>query len=111
MMPIRDPVKQAEASKRWYEANKATVAAKKNRKRERLKQMIREAKAVPCADCGETYPHYVMDFDHLGEKDVIVSRLVAHGSVRKLEEEIAKCEVVCSNCHRERTHQRGYHGM
>lgn len=26
--------------------------------------------------------------------------------VNKLKEEIAKCDLVCSNCHRDRTHRR-----
>jgi hypothetical protein len=49
-----------------------------------------------------------MDFDHVrGEKVANVSVLVAGGaSRRRVLAEIAKCEVVCANCHRERTHGR-----
>jgi hypothetical protein len=67
-----------------------------------------EAKNRPCADCGRSYPPYVMDFDHVrGEKVANVSVLVAGGaSRRRVLAEIAKCEVVCANCHRERTHGR-----
>ena len=45
-----------------------------------------------------------MDFDH-GQSEKIddVARLVMGGSETKLLAEIAKCEVVCANCHRERT--------
>ena len=45
--------------------------------------------------------------DHVGDdKSFNVSRMSRLGSKRKIDEEIAKCEVVCSNCHRERTQQQ-----
>ncbi len=34
------------------------------RLREETRVIVREAKSVPCADCGVKYPYYVMDFDH-----------------------------------------------
>lgn len=66
-----------------------------------------EAKSVPCMDCGIKYPTYVMDFDHRpGEKKVKnVSSMIAL-TLKEMIEEIKKCDVVCSNCHRERTQQR-----
>jgi hypothetical protein len=64
---------------------------------------------TPCKDCGCLYPPYVMDFDHLFAETKLfsVSQMANRGfSYEKIFEEIAKCELVCSNCHRERTHQR-----
>lgn len=60
-------------------------------------------------DCGVSYPYYVMDFDHRDPttKESIVNRLVGCGSWKRLRAEVDKCDVVCSNCHRERTHSRG----
>lgn len=65
-------------------------------------------KSVPCTDCGVQYPPYIMDFDHVnGDKLMEVSRLLRRRvSLDVLKAEVAKCEVVCSNCHRERTYQR-----
>jgi hypothetical protein len=65
-------------------------------------------KAVPCADCGLSYPPFVMDFDHVkGEKTKDISNLVQEGaSLAALMAEIDKCEVVCANCHRIRTYKR-----
>lgn len=62
----------------------------------------------PCVDCGETHL-VVLDFDHVrGSKTAGLSSLVAAGSsLRPIAEEIAKCEVVCANCHRRRTYKRG----
>lgn len=69
--------------------------------------MITELKSKPCTDCGFSYPEYVMDFDHvLGEKVANISKLRGSKKWRLLVEELSKCELVCSNCHRERTHQR-----
>jgi lysyl-tRNA synthetase class I len=71
-----------------------------------LAQYLRDLKTkTPCVDCGINYPYYVMDFDHVrGQKHANVMELVSTLSKKKIDEEIAKCEIVCSNCHRIRTH-------
>ena len=67
---------------------------------------IREQKAHPCTDCGKQYPPYVMDFDHIrGDKTNDVAYFPLF-SFARIAEEIAKCEVVCANCHRIRTERR-----
>ena len=66
--------------------------------------MVIEAKAKPCMDCGQVFPAYVMDFDHRDGKKSEISVLVNALSVRRLVAEIAKCDVVCANCHRTRTY-------
>lgn len=73
-----------------------------------LAQYIRDLKEKsPCRDCGKFYPYYVMDFDHVrGQKHKNVMELIPTLSKKKIDEEIAKCEIVCSNCHRIRTHMR-----
>jgi hypothetical protein len=73
-----------------------------------LAQYLRDLKTkTPCVDCGINYPYYVMDFDHVrGVKHANVMELVSTLSKKRIDEEIAKCEIVCSNCHRIRTHMR-----
>lgn len=94
----------------YYERNKTTEIASAQRNREayraRNTAIVVEAKSVPCTDCGVQYPPYVMQFDHTGtDKVANVSRLVnVPVSESVLRAEIAKCEVVCANCHAERTH-------
>jgi len=52
-----------------------------------------------------------MDFDHVhGEKDGDISQLRWRVGAARLEAEIAKCEVVCANCHRERSYGPGGRG-
>jgi len=58
-----------------------------------------------CADCGYNKHPNSLDFDHLDDKKFNIGTSIS----RKLEtilEEIEKCEVVCSNCHRIRTATR-----
>lgn len=47
-----------------------------------------------------------MQFDHLGDDKVAAVGQLLDGSLDKLLEEIAKCEVVCANCHVLRTAKR-----
>ena len=90
--------------------NKALFAPYLKKQRDRVVAIVNEAKSKPCADCGVQYPSYVMDLDHLEAKDERFAGVcqMAHEckSGWQVSKEIEKCEVVCSNCHRERTHQR-----
>lgn len=59
----------------------------------------------PCMDCGETDP-LVLDFDHIDPKTKVnnISKLInSNHTIEILIDEIAKCEVRCSNCHRRKT--------
>ncbi len=72
-------------------------------------EFINRLKMSPCIDCGKTFNPWVMEFDHRNkaEKTACVSEVLRYGSQASLEVEIAKCDIVCANCHRERTHKRG----
>ncbi len=59
----------------------------------------------PCADCGESDP-VVLEFDHLRDKSFEIATALVDRSWDRILEEIAKCEVVCANCHRRRTVRR-----
>lgn len=72
----------------------------------RIQKTIREAKSKPCTDCGVQYPTWVMQFDHVPERGRKLFGLSNARCIEKVPEEIAKCDVVCANCHAERTHQR-----
>jgi hypothetical protein len=90
-----------------YQRHKDVYLRRNSRYRRRNSEIIRESKCKPCADCGIQYPYYVMDFDHRqGEIKVINLGNARRLTRPKILEEIAKCDVVCSNCHRERTYQR-----
>lgn len=89
--------------------NQRSKATKRQRDRRRtisdyLKKLKQESL---CADCGEDYPYWVMDFDHLENKEFSLSAYRRTGKTfEEVKKEIVKCEIVCSNCHRTRTHTR-----
>ena len=59
-----------------------------------------------CFDCGINN-HIILDFDHIRDKKYNISRMIHDGfSWKSIKKEIEKCEVVCANCHRIRTHNR-----
>lgn len=85
---------------------KERLVARNNLERKGIRALTREARNRPCMDCGESYPYYVMDFDHRdpSTKEYTIANMVNCGNIEKVKAEIAKCDVVCSNCHRIRTH-------
>lgn len=58
-----------------------------------------------CAICGEDDP-LVLEFDHLFGKTADISTLIRSTcSWKKLKREMAKCQILCSNCHKRKTHR------
>jgi hypothetical protein len=97
-------------SKEHYKRNKRQYNQRrcKNAKarREQHRKRINDIKNnQPCADCGVSYPHYVMEFDHLRDKVANISDMPGKFRWSEIENEIDKCELVCANCHRKRTHR------
>jgi hypothetical protein len=111
-MTHKDPEARAAYRKQYRAANPDVRTwddrrATQGLRRDQRRAIIREAKDRPCVDCGQSYPWYVMDFDHVrGQKLANISAAAFSWSVPKLLEEMAKCDVVCSNCHRVRTFER-----
>jgi hypothetical protein len=77
--------------------------------KQRCVDLLRQTKeAKPCHDCGMYFPYYVLHFDHrpgtvkLGD----CARIALSGAYQMLIVEMAKCDIVCANCHAIRTHNR-----
>jgi hypothetical protein len=107
-MPSKDPEKRREAVRRWYQKNKAKQIASVRERSKRIRESVYEYKrSKPCMDCNVQYPHYVMEFDHVrGEKIANVADMINRNTTLRVWEEIEKCDLVCANCHRLRTHAR-----
>jgi hypothetical protein len=75
--------------------------------KQQFKKRLSEIKEESgCVDCGVSN-HIILDFDHLHDKKYNISRMIHDGfSWAAIKKEIEKCEVVCANCHRIRTHNR-----
>ena len=110
-MPFNDPIKQRAASRRHYAKHRDKVIASAKEYSAKARVRIRafittHLKTNPCVDCGET-DAIVLEFDHVLGKDFNISDAARKGvSMKKLKDEIAKCEVRCSNCHRRKTYER-----
>lgn len=105
-MPKREYTEGQRASKRrYYLEHKKDYFRRNKLKRERMRQWLKEQKDRPCMDCGKKYHPYVMDFDHRDRADQEYQphQLIKRMSWSRMKAEIAKCDVVCSNCHRIRT--------
>lgn len=64
----------------------------------------------PCTDCKQIFPWYVMEFDHIADNKYKKIAQISNQSLEKVLDEMAKCELVCVNCHRIRTYKRN-HGL
>lgn len=106
-MAYKNAADQKAASKRHYYANKQKYLDRNKKYRAEIKRYVQTIKeSTPCADCNKRYPYYVMDFDHLRDKEFDVNHLSNTGRIGALKKEITKCDIVCANCHRKRTHER-----
>ena len=92
-----------------YQRNKARRQAENKRGQAEFVAWYTELKAgKPCADCGVGFHPVAMHWDHLpGQaKTADLSFLARRGNRERVLEEIAKCELVCANCHAIRTYER-----
>jgi hypothetical protein len=72
-----------------------------------FRDAIWSAKAAPCFDCDVRYPPYVMQFDHREPAEKEFGIATANRTrLDRVRAEMAKCDVVCANCHAERTWKR-----
>ena len=78
----------------------------KNRRRLIFNEKIALLKSKPCFDCARVFSSEAMEFDHVrGEKITEISHM--HDAPwSKVLAEIAKCDLICSCCHRKRTKER-----
>lgn len=98
---------RAASSRNYYENKEVYIEKSAARKKRIYLTVIVPAKDKPCADCSGAFPLVCMDFDHVrGEKLFTISSSYVNVSMAVLLEEIAKCDVVCANCHRIRTSKR-----
>ena len=106
-----DKTKQQLASRKHYESNKAAVKARAythtKETRGKIRQWLLEyLRSHPCVDCGETDP-VILEFDHVrGKKEFNIGAASSKAiSLRRVIEEVSKCDVRCANCHRKKTYR------
>lgn len=103
IVPIRD---QRQTNASYYRRNRSRELWRVRVRQTGTIEMLRELRRVPCSDCGGTFEPYQMDFAHR-DQGTKAFNLTSGGamlmSTRKLLDEVAKCDVMCANCHRVRT--------
>jgi hypothetical protein len=72
----------------------------KRARRSVIKSVCVAAFGGHCSQCKEQVPDAAFDFHHLRGKDQAISKAIDNGSVAQLAEELAKCALLCANCHR-----------
>mgnify|MGYP003572159057 CR=1 FL=1 len=96
-------------NQKYYAQNREKVQAVNQEARRRIREYVWGLKEQgSCVDCGVSNP-IVLEFDHLPghEKKGHIASLVSSGYGKAtIDAEIAKCELVCANCHKVRTHER-----
>jgi transcription elongation factor Elf1 len=93
---------QTQAQKDWYTRNSETKRLKSKQYREEVASWFQELKkTMKCHVCGENHIA-CLDFHHKDptKKDFNISQIIYRVSKETLLEEIAKCDILCANCHR-----------
>lgn len=98
----------------YYARNRDAEIARVITRQQSTLAWLRELRQVPCMDCGRVFPPHVMDFDHRDPKTKSFGLASSHALLRsrgQLLAEIAKCDIVCANCHAIRTAAAYEHGL
>lgn len=79
-----------------------TLERQSKRRQKNKEWVINLKKTLKCINCSESR-WWVLDFHHRNpnDKEGSVSRLVRDSSKKKTKKEIDKCDILCSNCHRD----------
>lgn len=108
-MPIRDNDETRKAyyreyNKGWYQRHRERLLEKRRQHNEELRQWLRRYKSrLRCAECSESHPACIQ-FHHRDreEKSFTIGQIIGRRryiSLKKLEKEISKCDILCGNCH------------
>lgn len=101
-MPFKDQEKRKVYRRKWYSLNKASEKIHVFRRKKRIKEWFFNYKNnLICTKCGLSHPA-IIDFHHnTGKKENNISKMIADGySIERIQKELEKCIVLCSNCHR-----------
>ena len=93
---------QVAYNRQWNKDNRDKRLQHERTHRQNKREWLKELKhKLFCIKCGKNHIA-CLDFHHKNpvEKDMGIAKMLYRWSKKKIEEEIAKCDVLCSNCHR-----------
>jgi len=81
--------------------DRAKAACKRNKANKMA--LVEEYKRSGCVVCGYNKCSQALDLHHIdpSTKEDSIANLVCGSGIKKLEEELKKCIILCANCHRE----------
>ena len=93
----------AKKDSRTYSERREYLISAVRKRRQKIRQMAIAAKGGKCEICGYNKCNEALEFHHLDEsdKDFGLSEKGYARSWKKVEKELLKCSLLCSNCHRE----------
>lgn len=93
----------------YYKERRGARAKVENQKNQDRKDYFVEMFGRICFDCKVSYPNYIFDFHHIdpSEKDIKISSIRSLKDHR-IKSELAKCVMLCSNCHRTRHYEESH---
>lgn len=84
---------------RRLKCNDCYRETKNKLKKEKRAWLVEEKKKMSCADCG-CNDHRVLQFHHPNDdKEGNVGDMISRYSLDNVKKEMAKCEILCANCH------------
>jgi hypothetical protein len=102
--------RMAEYMRSYRKRNRHKCTMQRRARVNKRREFIGRLKDNPCTDCGIKYKPWQMDFDHIDPRQKVFNiGTNVLGSLLSIKNEIEKCELVCANCHRQRTHEREAH--
>jgi hypothetical protein len=100
-MPYANKKQQSEAQQQHYRDNREKYRHSQLKHYYRNKRYADELKSQSCCkQCGESHLA-CLEFHHRNpdEKDREITKAVSDFGFERLKREIAKCDIVCANCH------------
>lgn len=109
-MGYKNKEEQNACQRRWYRRNKKQVRQIHIGQNERRRAWYEKfKKTLKCSRCPENHPA-CLDFHHRDPKakEVTIASTLGNGwSIARILKEIAKCDLLCANCHRKLHHECG----
>lgn len=97
-------------SSEWYQKNKEKTLAKNKRNSQKILEWLQNYKAEHgCHECGYNEHSCALDFHHVDESKKDFALNLAQRKrygMERIRKEVAKCIVLCANCHRVHHHKK-----
>lgn len=104
-MPFKSIEKRRKYRREWYSKNKKSEKEHVRKRKLKLRNWFKEYKqGLNCSKCGENHVATIEFHHNSAGKEMEISKMVSEGySVKRITQELKKCIVLCSNCHK-KTH-------